>query len=87
MSATKHFTSNLCSQAVKGIGYFNLRWLCYFVYASMLASLNIGNVCYLLYILNRKHINKIIASFQMLSQVHVQVHFWHTLVNDLRQSE
>ena len=31
-----------------------------------LASLSTGNVCYLLYISNCKHINKLITSFQMI---------------------
>ena len=70
----------------KKIGYFNPHWLCQ-LHASILASLSIGNVCYLLYIPNDKHINKLIASFQTTSKVHVQVYFWHTLVNDLQQSE
>ena len=69
----------------KKIGYFNPSWLCQ-LHASILASLSIGNVCYLLYIPNGKHINKLIASFQTISKVHVQVYFWHTLVNDLQQS-
>ena len=48
---------------VKKIGYYNLRWLCQ-LHALILASLSIGNVCFLLHISNCYHY--IIASFQMI---------------------
>ena len=56
------------------------------LHALILASLSIGNVCYLIYILDGEHINKLIASFQTISKVNVQVYFWHLIVNDLQQS-
>ena len=43
----------------------------------IIASLSTGNICYLLYIPNGKHINKLITSFQMSSKVYVQGHCWH----------
>ena len=55
---------------VKKNGYLEPRWLCQ-LRATILASLSTGNDCYLLYILNGKHINKLIASFQMISKVYV----------------